>query len=216
MSRCVCTSMPPGMTSRPEASTTVWPVALRLSPTPAIFSPSIRTSVFFEPSALTTVPFLISVPILSGSCWLNVWIAGGGAFCDEASVYALLPRLGCQAGVDSLHGDAVGHRAHQRAQIATNALVFVDARNARKRREIRAGFACAVEIEFWDRRCADAATAFCGDHVGCAGSVRRRQRAIEVDALVSAVPASGVAEFAADALVFVNAGNDFVVEVEIL
>ena len=51
---------------------------------------------------------------------------------------------------------------------------------------------------------------------GRARSVRCWQRAIEVDALVRAVPAGGVAELAADAEVFVDASDDLVVEVEML
>ena len=42
------------------------------------------------------------------------------------------------------------------------------------------------------------------------------ERAVEVDALVRAVPAGGVAELAADALVFMDARDDLVVEVEVL
>ena len=40
--------------------------------------------------------------------------------------------------------------------------------------------------------------------------------AIEMNALVRAVPAGGVAELAADAVVFVDARDDLVVEVEVL
>ena len=50
----------------------------------------------------------------------------------------------------------------------------------------------------------------------CACGVGLRERAIEMDALVRAVPAGGVAELAADALVFVDVRDDFVVEVEVL
>ena len=57
MSRCVCGSMPPGMTSSPVALSTRAPGgALRPRPTAAIRPPSSSTSAANWRSALTTVP----------------------------------------------------------------------------------------------------------------------------------------------------------------
>ena len=63
--------------------------------------------------------------------------------------------------------------------------------------------------------CRDAAGGFGGDHGGAARGVWGGGGPVEVDALVGAVPAGGVAELAADAFVFVDVGHDLVVEVKV-
>ncbi len=70
ISMWVCPSMPPGMTYFPAASMTVSAERATSRPscdpgarTAAIVSPSTRTSCSEEPSAVTTVPFVISVVI---------------------------------------------------------------------------------------------------------------------------------------------------------
>ena len=57
----VCTSIPPGMTHLPDASTVRSAVASRSVPIMAIVSPSTSTSARVVASALTMVPPLISV-----------------------------------------------------------------------------------------------------------------------------------------------------------
>ena len=124
-----------------------------------------------------------------------------------------------QVQVDLLHSYAVWDRTNQRAEITPDAFGFVHARNAGKRRGVRLSAirsGCLVELGNW--RYGDDFPAVCFAHCGS------RMRAvgpdgcnpIHMDALVSAVPAGGVAELAADACFFVNARDDFVVEVEVL
>src|SRR5580698_786865 len=128
----------------------------------------------------------------------------------------LIPTLRCKTVIDSLHRDAVGHRANERAEVAAHALVFIDAWDTREWREIWAVGTETVEVEFWDGCCRDAARSFRGNALRCALCVRLRQGAIEMNALMCAVPAGGVAELAADALLLVDARDDLVVEVEVL
>jgi hypothetical protein len=137
-------------------------------------------------------------------------------FGDDSSGDALVPALRCETIVDLLHRDAVGHGAHERAEVAADAFVLVDARDARERREVWAVCAWTIEVELGDGRRGDALRCFGGDALRRALRVRLRERTIEVNALVRAVPACGVAEFAADAFLFVNVRDDFVVEVEVL
>src|SRR5437870_3043449 len=55
-SKCVWTSIPPGLTSAPEASTTSAPSSGKPAPTPAMRSPTIITSPGRAPAASTSVP----------------------------------------------------------------------------------------------------------------------------------------------------------------
>ena len=67
-SKWVWPSIPPGTTYFPVASmvsSAVTPARARSAPTRAIVSPSTRTSAAYDPSAVTTRPFLISVRIES-------------------------------------------------------------------------------------------------------------------------------------------------------
>src|ERR1035441_7226698 len=71
MSRCVCTSMPPGSSSMPEASITRSAVSIgMLAAISRIRSPSIRMSAGNDFSDVTTVPFRMRVvkkgPLLKG------------------------------------------------------------------------------------------------------------------------------------------------------
>ena len=56
MSRCVCPSMKPGISSAPDTSTTSAPSVGRSTPTAAIRSSSMATSARKLASAVTTVP----------------------------------------------------------------------------------------------------------------------------------------------------------------
>src|SRR5579875_3653924 len=96
----------------------------------AIFSPSMRTSARCEPVAFTTVPFLIRVPIRARFSGVGIWQRVFEFFRHRACSNTLVPCLRCEAIFDTLHGDAVRHGADERAEIATDALVLVDARDA--------------------------------------------------------------------------------------
>src|SRR6185369_7702746 len=111
MSRCVCASIPPGITYIPMASITFSTPASEIpARTSLICSPSIRTSARVVSRAVTTVPFRMSVLGMS----------------------PLFPGFGRAARVHLLHGDAVLYRAHQPAQIAAHAFGLVHARDARR------------------------------------------------------------------------------------
>src|ERR1051326_2696678 len=127
MSRCVCTSMPPGSTYMPAASTTVAPSVGMPGRTSLIFSPEIRMSAGVVEVAVTTAP-------------LRMRVSGTGPH---------LPRFPRPARLDLLHRDAVLYRAHQPAEITSHAFILVDSRNARCRsRSIRK----LLRVEFRDRR----------------------------------------------------------------
>src|SRR5665213_1534295 len=127
--------MPPGNTSIPVASRTVWPSASIAGATRAIFSPSIKTSASFVSFALTTLPPLISVAMLpprpvrhygSLSCHLRRrTVRGAGR--------AFGPGLRCEARRPLHHCDALVDRANQRAEVAANALCLVYSRDALER-----------------------------------------------------------------------------------
>src|ERR1035438_3297660 len=123
--------------------------------------------------------------------------AQGGALCHSC-VGPLRPAFGGAAGFDFGHGDAVLHRADEPAEIAADAFHFVDAGDARGGRGAADG---AQGFGFGDRGHGDG---------GRPGGF------IEVDALVRAVPAGDVAEIAADAGLAIDAGDDAVVQVEVL
>jgi len=85
----VWTSMPPGTTYFPVASSVasaVTPAAARSAPTSAIVSPSTSTSAGYEPSAVTTRPFVINVRIEPSSGLRGLHVAEGrdGAECYTA------------------------------------------------------------------------------------------------------------------------------------
>src|SRR5262249_55469310 len=141
---------------------------------------------------------------------------------------ALLPRLGWQTQVDLLHGDAAWNRADKITEIAPDAFRFVHARDARKRRRIRFIAVCVCSpVEVRNRRYGDDVPALRFAHgrrgmgaivmsaVG-SGGICQIPDAIQMDTLVSAIPARGVAKLAADTFFFADAGDDFVVEVEVL
>ena len=117
--------------------------------------------------------------------------------------------------IHPLHRDATLDWTHQRAEVAADAFVFVHTRNACQWRGIKpAAVARGPVIELGDWRHRDLLMALLLVHRGSRMTVAAD--AIQVDALVRAVPASGVAECAADALLFVDAGDDLIVEVEVL
>src|ERR1039458_5417916 len=91
------------------------------------------------------------------------------------------PGLGRGSGFDFGHGDAIFHRADEPAEIAADALRFVDAGNA------RGGSGTAGGAQGF------------GFRHGRHGDGGGRGGFVDVDALVRAVPAGDVAEIAADA-----------------
>ena len=143
--------------------------------------------------ALTTVPFRIN---------------SVHADCPHTSAFSAPSSAPGRPGLHLLHRDAVLHRAHQPAQIAAHALGLIHARNAR-RRSVRPCAACAASsLAIGVTAMLRAAGRF---HASPATRV-----AVEMDALVRAVPAGDVAEVAADALVAIDARDDLVIQVEML
>src|ERR1035441_1294512 len=221
MSRWVWQSMPPGRTYMPAASMTL---AAEFAGIPArtslMTSSSIRTSAAMVWWAVTTLPLRIRVfiGVLSGEVWSSElrsdWqaeacptiadteVVGHALACpphDSLSCAGpLCPGLGRGAGFNFGHGDAVLHRADEPAKIAADTFRFVDAGNARRWSGAPGG---ADGLGLGDRRHGD------GGGTG---------RFVEVDALVRAVPAGDVAEVAADAGIAIDAGDDAVVQIEML
>src|SRR5437667_7269526 len=132
ISRCVCTSIPPGSTYIPVASITraaeVSGMPVRIS---LIRPASIRTSADLVSFAVITVPLRISVL--------------GIGFLTSLP-HSLRPRFGRPAGIDFLHGDAVFYRADQPAEVTAHAFHFIHARDACDRIHHLA------RIQFGDRR----------------------------------------------------------------
>ena len=118
------------------------------------------------------------------------------------------------------HGDALVDRADERAEIAADAFGFVDARNAGQAAWDTGP--CAGRFAFLarDRSFCNGCAASC--FVGCRNGVQLYVAidgagdAVEMDALMRAIPAGDVAEVAADALLLVDVRDDFVVQVEVL
>src|SRR4051812_47675943 len=177
MSRCVWQSMPPGITYIPDASITVSPSAAdNPARTSRIRSPSMSTSAGKVSVAVTTVPFRISM----------------------LRSHSLRPRLPRFPRVHAVHRDAVLHRADEPAQVASDALLLVHARDSPQR---RVSIRRLHGVEFRNRR---------DGHAG------RPRRPVHVDALVRAVPTRDIAEVAPDALLLVNLGDDLIIQVEVL
>ena len=133
MSRWVCTSMPPGSTSRPVASTTVWPAAGmpgRDFADRLAFNEDVGrvSSVRGDDRAVLDQGAHIAFVLLRACVTRSACSNFRGA---------LRPGLAAASPLStSLHGDAVIDRADQRAEIAADAFRFVDARNALQRRRI--------------------------------------------------------------------------------
>ena len=74
-------------------------------------------------------------------------------------------------------------------------------------------------IEFWDWRHGDRRMAgglnFSGLCVKFDMAIDRATHAIEMDTLMRAIPAGGVAKVATDTLLFVNSRHDLIVQVQI-
>src|SRR5258705_8826709 len=128
---------------------------------------------------------------------------------------ALFPAFERQSIVDALHRDAVLHRTNQRTEIAADTMMFIDARDACKRRDCTAP-ARPSRVEFRNRSRRNASCRLCFDH--CRGSCRvwRGRRSIQVDALMWTIPARRAAKLASDTQVFVNPRNDLIVQIELL
>src|SRR5580704_8437591 len=119
-----------------------------------------------------------------------------------APPHTLLPRFGRTACIDSFHSDAVFHRAHQPAEIAAYAFVFIDAWDA-FRWGAAAGAVRGIELGdggHGDARAAGGLQAF------------RHGVAPTVNALVRAIPAGDVTQVAADARVGIDARHDAVIQ----
>src|SRR5215472_13355144 len=157
MSRWVWTSMPPGITYIPAASITAAPLAGMAGRTSRMRPPSIRTSADLISVAVTTVPLRMSTSGMTGP---------------------LLPTLRREAAIDLRHRDAAFHRADEPAEVAPDAFLLVDARNALWR---RVPVGCLQRVELGDGSDGDARAAHLLRHFGLAA-------AIEVDALVRAIP----------------------------
>src|SRR5208337_123284 len=124
MSRCVCASIPPGITYRPFASITL-SAAFASMPfrTSLIRSPSTRTSALFVSFDVTTLPLRINklamrLLLLSG---LRVNAAGR----------SLLPAFLRLSRLDLDHRDAALHGANQRTEVAPHAFLLVHLRDPR-------------------------------------------------------------------------------------
>src|SRR5580698_3994982 len=132
---------------------------------------------------------------------------------------ALLPGFRRQAVIDADHGDALIDGTDERTEIAADAFGFIDARNPRNRREKWSLLKDRGAFLARDRSDGDAGERDCfvvtGRGVQFDMTVDGAGDAVEMDALMRAIPAGDVAEVAADALLLVNAGDDFVVEVEV-
>src|ERR1700689_2828193 len=136
MSRCVCASMPPGSSSMPVASTTSWTGSDGIpGRTSLIVPPSINTSEAKVFSAVTTVPFLIRIPI------------------DQ-----IFPSLARQVIFHALHRYTILHRTNQRTEIAAHAFFLIHARNTGVRRIGR-----DVAVQLGNRRDRDTSAARCFD-----------------------------------------------------
>src|SRR5579885_1012343 len=222
MSRCVWASMPPGRRSMPVASSVLWEAAGIPARTSLMVWPSMRTSAGKVFSAVTTVPFWRRSPI-SEPRSVSLRIAG----CAAGT---LLPGLRRKMCINFFHGDATLDGADEGAEVAADTFGFVHAGDARERGGVwlavcRRGLAVAGSggtIELGDGRDRDGLPGALFEHGGCGVACLRRQAvgrardAIHVNALVGTIPAGGVAEGAADAFFLVDAGDDLVVEVEVL
>ena len=126
--------------------------------------------------------------------------------------------------IDLLHRDAPRNRADKITEIAADAFRFIDARDTAEGRGVR--FAAVYRrsvVEFGDGCYGDDFPALrfapgrSGVSVVVTGrSLRDWAYPVHVDALVSAVPAGRIAKLAPDAFLLLDAGDDFVVEVEML
>ena len=94
MSRCVWASMPPGSSSMPVASSTCARHRRESGRDFLEWPPSIKTSAAKVFSAVTTVPFLMRIPI---------WPSASQVFGGKMIFHAL-------------HGDAIFHRTDQRSR----------------------------------------------------------------------------------------------------
>src|SRR5215469_76249 len=211
ISRCVCASIPPGKSNSPVASITRSDApAVKPARTSLIFSPSTKMSAGNVDSAVTTVPPRISVEILTRPPSAPASLL--------KRCHALLPRFRSSARIHLLHRDAVIHRTHQRAQIATDAFHFIHAWNPLERRRVWPRTVSARPIELRNRRHRDSPAALRFDLCGRAMTVvtASRSHAIHMDALMCAIPTGRVAQFATDTLLWVNPCDALVIQVEIL
>src|SRR5471032_3407458 len=198
MSRCVCTSIPPGITYIPAASITLAAAASGIpARTSLITAPSIRTSALAVVRAVTTVPFRIKVFIAMSS----------PGSLPRSLPRSLRPTLLPAPRLHLLHRDAFFHRANQPAQVATHAFLFIDPRDPhRLGRDICRGL---PRIQLGNRRHHNPRPA-------SRLQVRRKRMPVQMDALMRAIPARDVAEIAANALVAIDPRYDLVVQIQVL
>src|ERR1700739_3153213 len=122
--------------------------------------------------------------------------------CARFAACPLVPRFGRDTRIHPHHGDAVYDGTNERAEIAANTFRFVHARNARKRRGIRALRARSLHALLtrdWrdSNRRAAARFIFRWSRMQLHRSVNGTRDTIEMDTLMRAIPAGDVAEIAA-------------------
>jgi hypothetical protein len=139
---------------------------------------------------------------VSGICTHHLF----GSRWNQSLSRALFPAFERQSIVDALHRDAVLHRTHQPAEIASHALVLVDAGDPRRR---RAPVRSLRRIQLRDRCHRDPRAA-------CRFHRLRHCVPLDMDALMRAVPARDVTQIAADAGIAIDARDDLIVQVEML
>src|SRR5579862_3677924 len=105
----------------------------------------------------------------------------------------------------AFHRNATLHGTHQRAQIATHAFMLVDAWNAGMRPIWRGA---SIQLRNRSDRNTRAARRLY--------RWRRRMLAVQMNALMRAVPAGDIAQLATDALLGVNARYDLEIQVQMI
>ena len=186
MSRCVWASMPPGITYMPVAS--------------MIFSADsggmpLRTSLM-RSSSIRTSAALVSVAVTTVPLRISVrWHASRSQDCTGRPVST------CSMVMQF----STGQTSQQRLQPTHSASSTWGMRSGGVGVPPAARSASSLAIGVTVRRARLAASSDSG-----------RAVAIQVDALVRAVPAGDVAEVAADALIAIDAGDDLVIQVEVL
>jgi hypothetical protein len=134
---------------------------------------------------------------------------------NQALCCALLPALERQPIIDTLHRDAVLHRTDQRAEVAADAMMLIDTRDALKRRNTAAATE-AARIELGNRCSRNSSRRLRLNHRRRACSVRRGRCTVKVDALMRSIPARRVAKLASNTQILMNPGNDLIVQIELL
>jgi len=112
--------------------------------------------------------------------------------------------LWSDANIHALHGDAVFDRADEPAEIAADTFVFIYFRDTDRWSDVR-----AVACMLFHVRSGNAHAARGDEFLGILET-------FDVDTLVRPIPAGDVTEVAADAFIRMDAGDDLVIQVEML